>query len=342
MWNADSRALAGLVVCLHPLLPDPWNSRDRPSPQLVATPRTQRRALWIAFALIVVWGTNFTVQKLIFPILTPAGFLFARFLLLPLCAAVWMVYRYGVDWPPIDRRDLIALVKLALVGHVLHVGLVTYGINLSTAFSSSLILACGPMFTLLLLRFTGVEKLRGAQVAGVALACAGVLVFLSDKLVGQRWQAGGGDLILLVAASFFSYYTVAAKPMIMRLGGAPVMAYTTFIASPLLVALSWQAGMGVPWGSLAAEVWVGILWGVLVSTFVGWMVWGWVNAVRGVARTAPLMYLMPMVAGAVSWYFIGEVMTLNKLVGAAITLAGVAIAQYGSSLFVSRRLPPVA
>jgi len=300
---------------------------------LVAAPDLQRRALWIALALIFVWGTNFTVQKLIFPIVTPAGFLFVRFLMMPLCAALFLFYRYGVDWPPVDRSDLRELVKLALAGHVLHVGLVTFGIHLSTAFSSSLILACGPMFTLILLRLTGVEKLSRGQVAGVALACAGVLVFLSDKLLGERWRAGSGDLILLVAASFFSYYTVAAKPVIMRLGGVPVMAYTTLLASPLLVGLSWHAGMGVAWDELGWAVWAGILWGVLVSAFIGWIVWGWVNAIRGVARTAPLMYLMPMVAGAVSWFVIGEDMTVNKIIGAVITMAGVALAQYGSLLY---------
>jgi drug/metabolite transporter (DMT)-like permease len=145
-------------------------------------------------------------------------------------------------------------------------------------------------------------------------------------LFAERWRAGSGDLILLVAASFFS-------SVIMRLGGVPVMAYTTFLASPLLVAFSWRAGMGVDWGSLAWGVWAGILWGVLVSAFIGWIVWGWVNAVRGVARTAPLMYLMPVVAGAMSWFVIGEVMTISKIIGAAITMAGVALAQYGSVLF---------
>lgn len=289
--------------------------------------------MWIALALIIVWGTNFTVQKLIFPILTPAGFLFARFLMMPVCAAVFMFYRYGVDWPPVDKGDFWRLVKLAIAGHILHVGLVTYGIHLSTAFSSSLILACGPLFTLILLRLTGMEKLTSGQIVGVVIACVGVVVFLSDKLLAERWRAGTGDLILLVAASFFSYYTVAAKPVIMRLGGVPVMAYTTLLASPLLVAMSWQAGMDVAWTSLRWEVWAGILWGVLVSAFIGWIVWGWVNAVRGVGRTAPLMYLMPVVAGTVSWFVIGEVMTPSKLLGAAITLAGVALAQYGSLLF---------
>jgi drug/metabolite transporter (DMT)-like permease len=297
----------------------------------------QRRALWIALALIFVWGTNFTVQKLIFPILTPAGFLFARFLMMPVCAALWMFYRYGIDWPPVDKSDFRQLIKLAIAGHILHVGLVTYGIHLSTAFSSSLILACGPLFTLILLRLTGIERLTAGQIVGVAVACVGVVVFLSDKLLAERWRAGTGDLILLVAASFFSYYTVAAKPVIMRLGGVPVMAYTTLLASPLLVAMSWQGGMGVDWGSLRWEVWLGIFWGVLVSAFLGGIVWGWVNAVRGVGRTAPLMYLMPVVAGAVSWFVIDEVMTTSKLIGAAITLGGVALAPYGSLLFARRR-----
>ncbi|MEO7244225.1 MAG: hypothetical protein ABIX12_03660, partial [Rubrivivax sp.] len=69
---------------------------------------------------------------------------------------------------------------------------------------------------------------------------------------------------------------------------------------------------------------------VLVSAFLGWMVWGWVNAVRGVARSAPLMYLMPPIAGLVAWAVTGERYSGVKLAGAALTLAGVAVAQYAS------------
>jgi drug/metabolite transporter (DMT)-like permease len=67
---------------------------------------------------------------------------------------------------------------------------------------------------------------------------------------------------------------------------------------------------------------------VLVSAFLGWLVWGWVNAVRGVARSAPLMYLMPPVAGLVAWAVTGESYTGTKLAGAALALTGVALAQF--------------
>ena len=290
-----------------------------------------RRALGAALVLILVWGANFTVQKAIFQALSPGGFLFVRYLIMPVAAAALLCFRFGLKWPLVSRADGWALLRLGLVGHLLHVGLVTYGIHWSTAFSSSLILACGPVFTLLILHWHGHEKLTRGSVAGVAVACLGVLAFLSDKLFGGHWQAGAGDLVLLVAASFFSYYTVASRPFIERLGGVTVMAYAALLGSAPVVALSLPAGLAVAWGEVSPAIWAGTFYSVIISAFLGWLVWGWVNGVRGVARTAPLMYLMPPVAGLVAWALTGERYSAVKIGGAALTLAGVALAQFTSA-----------
>jgi drug/metabolite transporter (DMT)-like permease len=291
----------------------------------------ERRALWAALVLIVVWGANFSVQKQIFAALSPGGFLFVRYLIMPVAAALLLCWQHGARWPLLARSEWLALLKLGITGHLLHVGLVTYGIHWSTPFSSSLILACGPVFTLLILRWHGVERLTRGQVIGVAIASAGVLVFLSDKLLGSAWRASGGDLVLLIAAAFFSYYTVAAKPLIQRHGGVVVMAYATLLGSAPVVAISLPAGLQVDWAAIEPAIWAGTLYAVLISAFAGWMVWGWVNAVRGVARSAPLMYLMPPVAGFVAWALTGESYTAVKLGGAALALCGVALAQYAST-----------
>jgi drug/metabolite transporter (DMT)-like permease len=290
-----------------------------------------RQALWAALVLILVWGANFSVQKAIFQALSPGGFLFVRYLIMPVAATLLLCFRFGLRWPRVSRADVFALLRLGLVGHLLHVGMVTYGIHWSTAFSSSLILACGPVFTLLILHWHGHEALTRGSVAGVAVACVGVVVFLSDKLFGGHWQASAGDLVLLVAASFFSYYTVAAKPFIERLGGVTVMTYAVLFGSLPVVVLSLPAGLAVSWGEVSLAVWAGTFYAVIVSAFLGWLVWGWVNAVRGVGPTAPLMYLMPPVAGLVAWALTGERYSAAKIAGAAITLAGVALAQFTSS-----------
>jgi drug/metabolite transporter (DMT)-like permease len=284
----------------------------------------------LALLLVVIWGANFTVQKAIFKALSPGGFLFLRYLVMPACAALLLCWQHGIAWPKVSRADAFMLLRLGVIGHLLHVGLVTYGIHWSTAFSSSLILACGPIFTLFILHWHGHEKLTRGQVAGVAVACCGVLAFLSDKLFGGHWRASGGDLVLLVAASFFSYYTVASKPLIERLGGVTVMTYAVMFGSVPVVLFTLPAGLAVTWSEIAPAIWAGTFYAVIISAFCGWLAWGWVNVVRGVARTAPLMYLTPPVAGLVALAVTGERYSAIKIAGAALTLAGVALAQFGS------------
>ena len=290
--------------------------------------RRQQQALWVALALIVIWGANFSIQKWVMREITPTGFLFGRYALMPVCALLLLIWRHGFQFPSLSRDDLWGLARLGVIGHTMHVGMVTYGVHWSTAFSSSVILACGPLFTLIILRLHDLERLGRYQILGMAVACCGVLIFLSEKLLGGSWQATGGDLLLLVAASLFSYYTVAAKPFIERLGGFTTMAYATLFGSIPVLLLTAPQMADVPWSAFTVPLALAFVWAVVVSAFLGWLAWGWVNAVRGVARTAPLMYLMPPVAGLLAWAFMGESYTWLKVIGALVSLAGVAIAQF--------------
>lgn len=288
------------------------------------------QALWVGLLTILVWGLNFPLQKTLFQAIGPDGFLFLRYLLMPACAAGLLLWHYGRAWPRLSGRDWWALARLGLIGQGLHLALATYGVHWSTAFSSSVLLACGPVFTLLILRVSGLEALTRAQIAGVAVAGGGALLFMSDKLLGGQWTASGGDLVLLFAAALFSYYTVASKPLIARHGGVLVMCHVTLIASLPVLLYSAPAALRVDWAGLSPWLWLGAVWAVVASGFVGWLAWGWVNAQRGVARTAPLIYLMPPIAGLSAWAVMGERYTAIKLLAAAVTLGGVALAQFAT------------
>jgi len=307
-----------------PALADP--TRTAPPAQ-----GAQQLALLAGVVTVAIWGANFAVQKALFSVLPPSAFLFVRYLVMPAAAAALLLVVTRGRWLHLPRADAWRLAALGVLGHGVHVGLVTYGIHWSTAFSSALILACGPVFTLLILHVGGVERLVRGQVLGVAVACAGVLLFLSDKLIGRQWAATGGDLVILFSASLFSYYTVMTKPLIQRHGGVAVMAYATLAGSvPVVLVSAWPASQA-PWAQMDALHWFLLLWASLVSAFLGWLVWGWVNERRGVGRTAPLMYLMPLVAGIGAWLFTGERFGTVKLIGAAVTLAGVAWAQFSTA-----------
>jgi hypothetical protein len=126
----------------HPLLEMPTPPQALPTAEptdLSHRAARERKALWVAAALIVVWGSNFSVQKMVFAAMSPGGFLMVRYLVMPVAAALLLCWRHGLHWPRVPKSDLLALLKLGIAGHLLHVGLVTYGIHWSTAFSSSLI-----------------------------------------------------------------------------------------------------------------------------------------------------------------------------------------------------------
>lgn len=52
---------------------------------------------------------------------------------------------------------------------------------------------------------------------------------------------------------------------------------------------------------------------------------------RGVARTAPLLYLVPPVAGVVAWVFVREPFGAWKIAGGALALGGVALTQWAAT-----------
>jgi len=123
---------------------------------------------------------------------------------------------------------------------------------------------------------------------------------------------------------------VMARPLVDRYGPLIPLAYTLVFSMPVMLALSWPAFAEARFGGLPPSVWAAIVFALVVSSFFGWLLWTWVNSVRGVARSAPFMYLMPPVAGVMAWITLGETFTPLKLLGAAITMAGVAWAQFGS------------
>ena len=134
--------------------------------------------------------------------------------------------------------------------------------------------------------------------------------------------------MLLLAAAMFSYYTVAAKPLIERLGAVLVMCYASLAATLPVLIYAAPTARHVDWAAVSPLLWLGTAWAIVGIGFVTWLAWGWVNAQRGVARTAPLIYLMPPIAGLAAWATTGEQFSLVKVLGAAITLAGVAWAQF--------------
>src|SRR3954468_4413849 len=228
---------------------------------------------------MLAWGMNFAFVKYVLDHIGVGTFMFLRFSVLPLLGlgllAVAFRGNLSRSWP--RRADLPRFVLCAFVGHVLHISAVMYGMNLSTAFSSSLVLTCQPLFTLGILAALGAERLRWQQLSGTAVAFAGIVLFLADKFSAGFSPAGIGDLTLLIAGAAFSAYTVLARPLADRYGPLILLSYTLLFSAPLMLVATIPFMLDIHPGSFGPAVWGALFWALVVSSFFGWLMWTWVN-----------------------------------------------------------------
>src|SRR5258705_1015911 len=202
--------------------------------------KKEQWALAAAVGTMVAWGMNFAFVKYILDHLGVGAFMFLRFSVLPLLGfallAIAFRGRLARTWP--KRADLPRFVVCALVGHIVHISAVMYGMNLSTAFSSSLVLTSQPLFTLGILTMIGAERLRPRQILGTLVAFAGIVLFLADKFAGGLSRAGTGDLTLLIAGVAVSSYTAPSAPLAACYGPLNVRSHTPLLSPPPMLVVT--------------------------------------------------------------------------------------------------------
>ena len=283
----------------------------------------------VALLVVSIWGMSFALQKIALEQFGAPAFMCLRYL--AMLALSWgvLLYQRSKTGEPIGVRagDLPALTLAGVLGYTFYIPLATFGLSYTTPFSNALLIAVAPLFAVALLRALRLEPVGRGQYAGMLIAIAGVAVFILPALRLRPGENGIGDVLSLAGAAFFAGYTVASKPLLSRYRLPAMMAYTLTIGViPVVLAL-------VPslferhWAAVNAAGWAAFAWTVVAPVYVAWTLWNWTVGRMGVARASLFMYLVPVVGGLTSWILFAEGFGPLKVIGAALVLAGLAVAR---------------
>ncbi|MDP9485599.1 MAG: DMT family transporter [Actinomycetota bacterium] len=276
--------------------------------------------------VVTLWASTFVITKGAFAEVSPLAFAFVRFLLMTLLAFAVLAARGGGRMQGARRADWPRFVAAGVSGYTLYQLGFVLGLERTSPFSSSLLIAMVPLFTVMILAVMGERTpLRGWLGIGVALA--GAVVFLSDKGGGGTRL---GDAFSLGAAVAFALYGVVNRPLVARYPPETYTAYTVLAGSVPLLAVSTPAALAQDWGAVSAWGWIAIVYMVVLPVYVAYMLWNWAIARRGVAAATGFSLLVPIVSGALSALLFDEGFGAAKLLGAALVLGGL----------VLLRLPP--
>lgn len=293
-----------------------------------------RAALAGALA-IVAWGAAYPAIRVGLRAYPPGELAAVRYLVASAVFAVYFAWRRQV----LPRgRDLVLVFLAGAIGISAYNLLLNTGELTASAGAASLIINCMPIFAALLsVLFLG-ERLRPIGWLGIATSFCGIAIIAFGG--AERMQFGLGGLLILLAALCGALLGFIQKPLLARYSSpaitACIMWSGVLLLSPYLPAALRIAAHG-PRESTLAAVFLG-----LFPAALGYLMWARVLSHLTLSQTASMLYLIPIVAVAISFFWIGEVPTLSSVWGGGLAIAGVAILiQYGKAAGASSKEPAV-
>jgi drug/metabolite transporter (DMT)-like permease len=274
-------------------------------------------------AVTLIWAFNNVSAKIALPQFVPLAFVLARLALATAAAFPVAALREPVRVPA--RGDWPRVVLVGGLGFAAYNALFILGLDRTSAFSVALLLSLGPVFTLLFAAALGIERIGPVQWAGVAVALVGVAVFVSDKIVGASAFNPTGDAIVMMAAACFAAYSLASRPLVVRYGPAASSAWTLLAGSVVLLPFAWGPAARQDWGAVTPAGWGALVFAALFSLLLAYILWTWAIARRGVGRTTPYLFLLPLLTGAMSAVLTGERFGPAKVAGAVLILVGTGV-----------------
>ncbi len=277
-------------------------------------------------AMSLIWGLNFVVVKTTFLEITPFAFMALRFLTASvLFFLVVHVRRQGFGIP---RHAWGKIALLGIIGTALYQPLFLTGLAYTQASNSALILASTPAFVVLLNRVLHHERFSVRGWIGLALSFSGLaLIVLASGNFSSDSRAWLGDAMILGATVCWSLYSVLSAPLLKRYSSLSVAALATifgtvpllFITIPAVAAQNWTQ---VTWGG-----WLGLVYSASFAIVLAYILWNFGVKRIGSARTAIYNNLTPVVASFAAAIFLGEPLTLFKIVGAVVIFVGLYLAR---------------
>jgi drug/metabolite transporter (DMT)-like permease len=278
-------------------------------------------------AMTVIWGANYSVIKIALGEIPPVPFNALRLLI---ASALFLAAIAGLEKPRaggrirLGSRDLAQLAALGFLGHFVYQLFFMSGLSRTSVANSALILGCTPVFVALLSVALGQERVTPQRMAATLLSAFGIYLIAGRGASVDR-QSMTGDLLMLAAVFCWSATTVASRWLLARHSSLMVTGCSMTVGALLYLPLSWPQMRRLHFASVSAWAWLSLVGSAVLALFAAYLIWFTAVQRLGSTRTAVYSNLVPIAGAAIAWLWLGEVIDLPRLTGAAAVLAGVAL-----------------
>ena len=267
----------------------------------------------MAIAVPFIWGTGFVVAKGAISEFPPILLMAFRFLVTSV-VLVWFVK------PPVGQLRVLFLI--AIVASAIQYSLTFSGLKGLDAGFAALIVQLEVPFLVILGAIILGEKASQRKWTGIIIAFAGVGLLVGKVEFNNAW----GSVALVV----FGAFTWAVGQIFVRklknIDGLTTTAWIAIFATPQLFIMSliFETNQMEFIENASVSVWWSVLYLGVIMTALGYYFWNTLIRTYAIEKVAPFLLLLPVFSLIGGVLFLGELISIAKVLGGLIVILGVA------------------
>jgi len=281
----------------------------------------------LALITVIVWGATFISTKvLIGNGLHPAEIFFYRFLMAYVC--IWF-FSWRRLWAA-SLKDEMLFLGAGATGGSLYFLFENTALSITLASNVALILCTAPLLTAFLyFLIHRDEKLKPNFVYGSLIAFTGVALVVFNGGFYLKISPIG-DVLTLLAALMWAFYSLIIKSLNAKYPTLFVTRKVFFYGLlTILPTFYFEPLRFDTHVLLEPSVLMNFLFLGIIASMLCYIMWNVATKKLGVVRVTNYIYLSPVVTLLASHLLINETITTIALVGSALILSGVYVAEKG-------------
>ena len=274
------------------------------------------------FSIYVIWGSTYLLNKIAVAELDPFMLASIRFM----CAGSLIFLLCRILGIPlgISRKELLNTTIAGFLFLSLGNGVVVWALKYVDSGFAALEISAQPLVILLMMRVFEGKKIKAMSVLGVILGILGIYLLVSQKQVVTQDHSVTGMIMIfgcMLSWSYGSLFVAKAElpsNYFVNTGYQMVTGGLMLLVFSLLFGESWT--FPTDW---SGTVQIAMVLLILFGSIVAFTSFNYLLKRVSPEKVATSTYVNPIVALALGWYFLNEVVTLQSMAAAAILLTGV-------------------
>ena len=266
-----------------------------------------------------IWGGMYVVSKVVLDVIPPFMLLSLRLFFGIIALGVIYFWKGPV---PINRRLLLQVLGIGVLGYGLSLGLQLAGTRLSTAANGAVVTSATPAFVFLFSAFFLHERVSWRRSVALLLATLGVLAVIDFRNANLTSDLFLGNLLLIGAALTWALYSVLVRLVTRQLS---TLTFTTFaLIGGLFISLplgTWEWNTQSV-GELNFGIWLGIFYLGVISTGLAAYLWNKAFEILEAGVASLTFFAQPVFGAALGVIFLGERITPLFIFGGVLIILG--------------------